>query len=188
MVTKAQQMMIEDGLPAELATITDAERKAEWKGVKLTKPKDLKVPTKDEDPATKALRKELAKAEEQKKAARLARLRELKEQHKPKEADMATKKSKTSKKTAAANARKPAKGAAKPQKAASSAPKAEGGIRPGSKLEIIARLLRRPEGCTTADVLKATEWPSVSMPQQAKAAGITLVKEKKDGVTVYRAA
>jgi len=187
MVTKAQQMMIEDGLPAELATISDAERKAEWKGVKLTKPKDLKVPTKDEDPATKALRKELAAAEEQKKAARLARLRELKEQTKPKETDM-KKKSKTSKKTASANARKPAKGAAKPQRAPSSASKAEGGIRPGSKLEIIAGLLRRPEGCTTADVLKATEWPSVSMPQQAKAAGITLKKEKKDGVTVYRAA
>lgn len=186
-LTKAQQMMVADGMPAELI-LSEAERKADWKGHKLTKPKDLKAPVKDEEPATKALRKELAAAEEKKKADRLARLRELKEQHKPKEANMATKKSKTAKKTAAANARKPAKGAAKPQKAASSAPAGERGIRPGSKLEIIVGLLRRPEGCTTADVLAATEWPSVSMPQQAKAAGITLKKEKVDGRTVYRAA
>lgn len=185
--TKAQEMMIADGLPAA-AIIPQEERAAAWKGRRLTKPRDLKVPAKDEDPATKALRKELAKAEEKKKADRLARLRELKEQHKPKEADMATKKSKTAKKSAAANARKPAKGAGKPQKAAASAPKGERGVRPGSKLEIIVGLLTRPEGCTTADVLKATEWPSVSMPQQAKAAGITLKKEKVDGRTVYRAA
>ena len=61
------------------------------------------------------------------------------------------------------------------------------GVRPGSKLAIIADLLRRPEGCTTADVLKATGWPAVSMPASAKAAGLALKKEKVDGVTVYRA-
>ena len=61
-------------------------------------------------------------------------------------------------------------------------------IRPGSKLEIIADLLRRPEGCTTADILKATDWPAVSVPQQARAAGIKLRKEKRDRVTVYFAA
>lgn len=57
----------------------------------------------------------------------------------------------------------------------------------GSKKQIIAEMLKRPEGCTTADVLKATGWPAVSMPQQAKAAGIKLVKEKVDGVTRYHA-
>src|SRR5205807_246786 len=45
-------------------------------------------------------------------------------------------------------------------------------VREGSKLEKIVGLLTRPEGCTTKDVLKATGWPSVSMPQQAEAAGI----------------
>lgn len=59
--------------------------------------------------------------------------------------------------------------------------------RASSKVEIIANLLKRPGGCTTKDVLDATKWPSVSMPQQARAAGLTLQKEKKDGVTVYRA-
>ena len=87
MITRAQQMLIEDGLPPELALATEAERKAEWKGVKLTKPKDLKVPAKDEDPATKALRKEIAAADEKKKAERLARLKQLKQ-----EGQMATKK------------------------------------------------------------------------------------------------
>lgn len=59
---------------------------------------------------------------------------------------------------------------------------------PKSKVEVIARLLRRPKGCTTADVLKATKWPSVSMPQQAEAAGLKLRKEKDGKVTRYYAA
>lgn len=61
------------------------------------------------------------------------------------------------------------------------------GVRAGSKLEIVVRLLQRAGGCTTKDVLKATGWPAVSMPQQAKAAGLTLKKEKVDGVTRYSA-
>ncbi len=66
-----------------------------------------------------------------------------------------------------------------------SAPKksapAKNGKEGGSKTEIVAALLRRPEGCTTADVLKATGWPAVSMPAMAKAAGLTLRKEKNKG-------
>ena len=62
------------------------------------------------------------------------------------------------------------------------------GPRPGSKLAIIHGLLTRAKGCTSKDVLEACEWPSVSMPQQAKALGLKLKKEKVDGVTVYRAA
>lgn len=65
---------------------------------------------------------------------------------------------------------------------------AAGEVRPGSKLEIIVGLLRRKEGCTTADVLKATGWPSVSMPQQANAAGIKLATEKDGRITRYREA
>lgn len=63
-----------------------------------------------------------------------------------------------------------------------------GDIRKGSKLEMVARLLQRPEGCTSADVLKATGWPSVSMPQQAKAAGLKLRQKKEGKVTRYHAA
>lgn len=81
---------------------------------------------------------------------------------------------------------KKAKAAKAPrQKAAAAAPK---GVRPGSKLETIVKLLKRDGGCTTKDVLKATEWPAVSMPQQARAAGLKLSKEKRDGVTYYSAA
>lgn len=61
-------------------------------------------------------------------------------------------------------------------------------IRPGTKLASIVKLLSRPEGCTTADVLKATGWPSVSMPAQAKAAGLKLKKVKDGNAFRYRAA
>ena len=55
----------------------------------------------------------------------------------------------------------------------------------GAKAKLIGDLLLRPEGCTSADVLAATGWPSVSMPAQAKACGLELRKEKIDGVTRY---
>ncbi len=58
-------------------------------------------------------------------------------------------------------------------------------VRPGSKAAAIVGLLQRPEGCTTADVLNATDWPAVSMPQQAKAAGLKLRTEKEGRVTRY---
>jgi len=62
------------------------------------------------------------------------------------------------------------------------------GIRAGSKLEIIVGLLKRPEGCTMAEVTEAVGWKTMSFPQQAKAAGLTLKKEKDGSVTRYRAA
>lgn len=65
--------------------------------------------------------------------------------------------------------------------------KTTAGPRKESKVALIASLLTRAGGCTTADVLKATGWPTVSMPQQAKAAGLTLKKEKDGSVTRYRA-
>lgn len=70
-----------------------------------------------------------------------------------------------------------------PQKPTGAKKPAAGGK---TKLAIIAALLARKGGTTTAEVLKATGWPSVSMPQQAKAAGLKLRKEKKPGeVTRY---
>lgn len=78
-------------------------------------------------------------------------------------------------KTPAAKPRKPAaraKGAAREK---------TDGVRQGTKLALVVDLLKRTEGCTTAEVLAATGWPSVSMPQQAQAAGLTLRKEKQKG-------
>lgn len=54
-----------------------------------------------------------------------------------------------------------------------------------SKTLVIAALLQRPDGCTTKEVLEATGWPSVSMPAQAKAAGLVLTKERRDGAMRY---
>ena len=55
----------------------------------------------------------------------------------------------------------------------------------GKHRDAIAALLLRPEGCTTADILAITGWPSVSVPAQAQSAGLVLRKEKVDGVTRY---
>ena len=63
-------------------------------------------------------------------------------------------------------------------------PKAKG-VRPGSKLEIVVGLLTRKEGCTTAEILAQCQWPSVSVPQQARAAGLRLRQEKDGKVTRY---
>lgn len=57
-----------------------------------------------------------------------------------------------------------------------------------SKVALIVALLTRKEGCTAADVLKATGWTAVSMPAQAKAAGLKLKVEKTGKVHRYRAA
>ncbi len=97
-----------------------------------------------------------------------------------------------SKKSKKKSASRKAPIAKKPRKAkiaaADAAAKTEGGVRVGSKLETIVSLLKRAEGCTTADILAATSWPAVSVPQQAKAAGFTLRKEKEGKVTRYFAA
>lgn len=50
-----------------------------------------------------------------------------------------------------------------------------------SKREIVAGLLTRREGCTTQDILAATGWPAVSVPQQARASGLVLKTEKLKG-------
>lgn len=50
-----------------------------------------------------------------------------------------------------------------------------------AKREIVADLLTRKEGCTTADILSATGWPSVSVPQQARSSGLVLRTQKMPG-------
>jgi hypothetical protein len=70
-----------------------------------------------------------------------------------------------------------AKKTAKPAAAAKKA----NGPRPESKLAICAALLTRKQGCTTRDLLTATEWPAISVPATAKSAGLKLRKEKVKG-------
>lgn len=50
-----------------------------------------------------------------------------------------------------------------------------------TKNAIVAALLLRKSGTTNAEILEVTGWPSVSVPGQAKAAGLTLRKEKVPG-------
>ena len=57
--------------------------------------------------------------------------------------------------------------------------------REGTKLETVAKLLRRKNGCTAKDVMEACNCPAVSMPQQAKALGVKLRTEKQGRVTRY---
>lgn len=53
----------------------------------------------------------------------------------------------------------------------------------GSNPGGVGNLLKN--GVTAKEVLEATGWPSVSMPQMAKGLGVKLVKKKVDGVTKY---
>lgn len=97
------------------------------------------------------------------------------------------------KKAAAKPAKKPvvskkAKAATTTPAAAAATTEAPAGtaIRPGSKLAIIVKLLAKKNGCTAKEVMAACNWPSISMPQQAKACGVDLHKHKgADGVTRY---
>lgn len=155
-LTPAQELMIEDGLPAE--TILDpVERKEAWKGRKLTKPRDLKAPTKDEDPATRALRKEIAAADAKKKAERLARLKELKPKPAKQENDMKKAAKKTPPKAARKAAGKPApKKAPKARAAAKAAPAAPDGRPVNAVVQQIAAMMSRPEGASMAEMVAAT--------------------------------
>lgn len=54
-----------------------------------------------------------------------------------------------------------------------------------SATTVIAGLLTRPGGCVARDVLDATGWRAVSMPRQARTAGLELRRESVDGVTRY---
>lgn len=195
-LTPGQRLMVEDGLPAG-SILDPAERKDAWKGRKMTKPRDLKAPAKDEDPATKALRKEIAAAEAKKKAERLARLKEL--SPKPaKENDMATSKKTTSKKTSPKAAKKPAgKPAAKKAPKAPAAPKAApaasagrpDGLRPGSKQAQMLDMVLAPTGATEAEICKALGWKKcrVTLKRVCEKVGAALVSTKNDGTTVFTA-
>jgi len=52
---------------------------------------------------------------------------------------------------------------AKAAKAARSSKQANSEARPGSKKEIVLKLLRRDQGATIADIAKATEWQNHSI-------------------------
>lgn len=54
-----------------------------------------------------------------------------------------------------------------------------------TKAEIIGEMLMRPEGTTAQEVRETMGWPSVSMPAQARAAGLKLRKEKVGALTKY---
>lgn len=149
--------------------IPQEERRKWWKEhpprpmPKLGKADKGKQPVTAGDAHDEAVRRELLAADNAKrKQATKERLAKLKESKMAKS------------KTAKSKARKaPSAKSSKPDK---------------PKVQIVADLLRRPSGCTTADVLAATGWPSVSMPQQAKAAGLNLRQEKEGRTTRYFAA
>lgn len=99
--------------------------------------------------------------------------------------DEVTSKTKKAKSSKGKGAKKPAK--AKTAKSVKAKTKrASNGAAHGSKTAEVARLLARAGGCTAAEVLKATGWPSVSMPALAKNIGVKLTKKKEKGsVTQY---
>lgn len=82
------------------------------------------------------------------------------------------------KRTKAAKKKVPARAARRAPVAAAAAPVKE--PRAGSKTALCRNLLLSTAGTTTADILQATGWPSVSVPQIARSCGLVLrtVKEK----------
>lgn len=165
-LSRAHEMMLEDGAPTSLLRFADEKPKPTTK----SKPTNGGVTLAPPLAVQKAIAADLGdddKTIPQVPAPPAADQSEI---------DMSRKKTTTKlKKVSKAKARA---GIAKKAKT-------DGTIRPGSKLETVAKLLMREGGCTTAEVLKATGWPSVSMPQQAKAAGLTLAKAKDGKVTRY---
>ncbi len=183
-------------IPDFLRALSADERAAAWRDFATYRTKgetDVKTGPKEEQ--LRALKAERtaapAPARAQPKAAQAAKETTMispttATTEKPKTAPKTPRKAATKK---AAPAKKPAK-AESPKKEAAPKKPSNGAkeVRPGSKLEMIGKMLARPEGCTMKAVLDATKWPSCSLPQQARALGVKLKKEKVDGVTVYRAA
>ncbi len=50
--------------------------------------------------------------------------------------------------------------------------------RPGSKAYTVGQLMLRREGVTAAEAIAATGWPSISLPQQATACGLTYTTQR----------
>ena len=57
--------------------------------------------------------------------------------------------------------------------------------RPGSKAYQIGQMLLRPEGTTGPEVCQAMGWPRVSMPAQARAAGLEVYSQRTGRVVRY---
>lgn len=194
-LTPGQRMMVEDGLPAE-AILDPKDRKAAWVGRKLTKVRDLKTPPKDEDPATRALRKEMARAAEQKKAERFARLKQLKTEQE-KTMTKTAKKAPAKKPAAKApktTARKPAaKKAGKTPAAVDNARTPAGarpdGLREGSKQAVMLDMVLAPNGATEAEICKKLGWKKcrVTLKRVCEKVGVTLLTSKVDDKTVFTA-
>lgn len=51
--------------------------------------------------------------------------------------------------------------------------------RAGSKAKLVGDLMMRPEGVTSAEAIAATGWPSISLPQQAAACGLTFTARRE---------
>ena len=168
-LTRSQQVMVADGAPVELMLTADERRVP--RGIETQRAKAQPQETTmialktNPSPKTEA---------EPSKADQVKQLRERRAAAKgPKAAQKAVK----GKKAAKAKAQTPTTA-----KLTSGHTKA---IRPGSKLEIVVGLLKRKEGCTAAEILSACQWPSVSVPQQARAAGLTLRQQKDGKVSRY---
>lgn len=193
----------DDGIPAFLK-LTPEERKAGWE---RHPPRAMPAFTTERsvDPATAAFAAELAAQKKLKTKARISRMLAPKVDTQGKRWDsrtckwvaMENKMNDTDKaaatgtpeaetKTQETTVAKKAKKAKGKKPATKTRAKGNGGVRPGSKLEVIANLLKRKSGCTQEEAAKAVGWAAVSMGLQAKNAGLKLRKEKnKDGVTRY---
>jgi Protein of unknown function (DUF3489) len=198
--TPSQLVMIQDGLPA--AAIIDAERRrASWQNRTMTilAQDAFYRATPAVDRATCRAAEQAAAEERMLLKARMDQINpKARKARKPKETTMAknAKKTVTSRLKAKpgkspAPLKKPVPARRKPDseshhtiKLSEISPKLAAKVK-STKLAAVVALLTRPEGCTSADIMAVTSWPSVSVPQQARAAGLTLRQEKEGRATRY---
>lgn len=57
--------------------------------------------------------------------------------------------------------------------------------RQGTKSRLVGDMMLRTEGVTTAEALAATGWPAISMPQQARACGLSFTTQRTGRITRY---
>lgn len=171
------------GIP-DFLRIPQEQRNATWE---KNPPKSMPAferPARDGSDADKAVREkflaEQAEAKKIKTSARISKMKARAEEGKPGPGmRWDTRTSRFVPEHVLATKSNPVEEVAMAKKA--KAKKATSKPRGSNKTGIVADLLKRKDGCTSAEVLKATSWPAVSMPAMAKAAGLKLRKEKVKG-------
>ena len=178
----------EDALPRELCRVCTPVMASTvpivWATTVAERRRDYRIPKGMSDEEGKAM---LERREAERKAKAKERIDRMKVALAEKEAQTVAKANEKRQKQGLPPIESKPKEDTMPKAKKAKAPKGKNGnARKGSKSQKIAALLMRPTGCTSKEVLKATGWPTISMPAISKILGLRLRKEKTDdGLRYY---